>query len=251
MKIAVSAASSQLGHAVLHELLSLADAGNIVAIARTPAKVDMPGIEKRAGDYTSLESMAEALSGIDTLVIISAPVGDWDRVLLHRNVINAARQAGVRKILFTSVIGGDTKDLPPEVPAVAKRLWPALERIEAVFAWPGIGRLLFESISKRDYPVMLAILLMVSATVVVANLATDIGADWDVLQVWVTAAEPAGDGAGLAEARMNPARRRVDQLRQRIDVGAAQLFELALHQDYLQEALLVGRQLFAVSGQGF
>jgi peptide/nickel transport system permease protein len=46
--------------------------------------------------------------------------------------------------------------------------------IEAVFAWPGIGRLLYESIAKRDYPVMLAILLMVSATVVVANLLTDI-----------------------------------------------------------------------------
>ena len=46
--------------------------------------------------------------------------------------------------------------------------------IEAVFAWPGIGRLLFESISRRDYPVMLAILLMVSATVVVANLVTDV-----------------------------------------------------------------------------
>lgn len=46
--------------------------------------------------------------------------------------------------------------------------------IEAVFAWPGIGRLLYESISRRDYPVMLAILLMVSASVVVANLLTDI-----------------------------------------------------------------------------
>jgi peptide/nickel transport system permease protein len=46
--------------------------------------------------------------------------------------------------------------------------------IEAVFAWPGIGRLLYESISKRDYPVMLAILLMVSVTVVIANLVTDI-----------------------------------------------------------------------------
>jgi peptide/nickel transport system permease protein len=46
--------------------------------------------------------------------------------------------------------------------------------IEAVFAWPGIGRLLFESISRRDYPVMLAILLMVSATVVLANLVTDV-----------------------------------------------------------------------------
>ena len=46
--------------------------------------------------------------------------------------------------------------------------------IEAVFGWPGIGRLLYESISRRDYPVMLAILLMVSVTVVLANLATDI-----------------------------------------------------------------------------
>jgi peptide/nickel transport system substrate-binding protein len=34
--------------------------------------------------------------------------------------------------LFTSVVGGETKELPPEVPAVSKRLWPALERVEAV-----------------------------------------------------------------------------------------------------------------------
>ncbi len=47
-----------------------------------------------------------------------------------------------------------------------------------MFAWPGIGRLLVESISRRDYPVMLAILLMVSTTVVLANLATDIVHRW-------------------------------------------------------------------------
>lgn len=46
--------------------------------------------------------------------------------------------------------------------------------IETVFAWPGIGRLLFDSITKRDYPVMTGILLMVSFTVVVANLLTDL-----------------------------------------------------------------------------
>jgi peptide/nickel transport system permease protein len=46
--------------------------------------------------------------------------------------------------------------------------------IETVFGWPGIGRLLFESISRRDYPVMTAILLLVSATVVVVNLITDV-----------------------------------------------------------------------------
>lgn len=46
--------------------------------------------------------------------------------------------------------------------------------IETVFGWPGIGRLLFTSISARDYPVMVGILLLISTTVVIANLVTDI-----------------------------------------------------------------------------
>lgn len=46
--------------------------------------------------------------------------------------------------------------------------------IETVFSWPGIGRLLFDSITKRDYPVMTGILLLVSFTVVIANLLTDL-----------------------------------------------------------------------------
>ncbi len=46
--------------------------------------------------------------------------------------------------------------------------------IETVFGWPGIGRLLFDSITKRDYPVLTAILLLISITVVLANLLTDL-----------------------------------------------------------------------------
>lgn len=46
--------------------------------------------------------------------------------------------------------------------------------IETVFSWPGIGRLLYDSITKRDYPVMTGILLMISICVVLANLLTDI-----------------------------------------------------------------------------
>jgi peptide/nickel transport system permease protein len=46
--------------------------------------------------------------------------------------------------------------------------------IETVFGWPGIGRLLFDSITSRDYPTMMGILLLISFTVVLANLATDI-----------------------------------------------------------------------------
>jgi peptide/nickel transport system permease protein len=46
--------------------------------------------------------------------------------------------------------------------------------IETVFGWPGIGRLLYTSIAARDYPVMIGILLLISATVIVANFVTDI-----------------------------------------------------------------------------
>jgi ABC-type dipeptide/oligopeptide/nickel transport system permease component len=45
---------------------------------------------------------------------------------------------------------------------------------ETVFAWPGIGRLTYESIVARDYPVLLGILIMIGVLVVIANILTDI-----------------------------------------------------------------------------
>jgi len=45
---------------------------------------------------------------------------------------------------------------------------------ETVFSWPGMGRLLFESLGLRDYPVLLGINIFVSAMVIIADLAVDI-----------------------------------------------------------------------------
>jgi ABC-type dipeptide/oligopeptide/nickel transport system permease component len=45
---------------------------------------------------------------------------------------------------------------------------------ETVFAWDGIGRLLVESIEKRDYPVTQACVLVIALTYVIVNLLTDI-----------------------------------------------------------------------------
>jgi peptide/nickel transport system permease protein len=45
---------------------------------------------------------------------------------------------------------------------------------ETVFAWPGLGRLIFEAILHRDYPVMLGGLLLTSVFVVVGNLLADL-----------------------------------------------------------------------------
>jgi peptide/nickel transport system permease protein len=45
---------------------------------------------------------------------------------------------------------------------------------ETVFAWPGVGRLIFDATLHRDYPVVLGGLLLVSVCVVVGNLLADL-----------------------------------------------------------------------------
>ena len=45
---------------------------------------------------------------------------------------------------------------------------------ETVFAWPGIGRLMFEALAQRDYAVLLGVFFISSAMVIILNLLTDI-----------------------------------------------------------------------------
>ena len=49
---------------------------------------------------------------------------------------------------------------------------------ETVFAWPGVGRLTFDAIFARDYPVLMGILIVIGVTVVIANILTDIAYSW-------------------------------------------------------------------------
>jgi peptide/nickel transport system permease protein len=45
---------------------------------------------------------------------------------------------------------------------------------ETVFAWPGIGRLMFDALVQRDYQLLLGVFFISSAMVVLFNLVTDI-----------------------------------------------------------------------------
>ncbi|TYS67778.1 ABC transporter permease [Sutcliffiella horikoshii] len=47
-------------------------------------------------------------------------------------------------------------------------------QIETVFSWPGLGRLMYEALNNRDYPLLQGIFLIVSVCVVLANLCADI-----------------------------------------------------------------------------
>lgn len=45
---------------------------------------------------------------------------------------------------------------------------------EGIFAWPGMGSLFIDSLNSRDYPVLLAMLVLSGTLVIVFNLIADI-----------------------------------------------------------------------------
>ena len=47
-------------------------------------------------------------------------------------------------------------------------------QVETVFSWPGIGRLMYEAVQKRDYPVLQGSFLLLAISVIVANLVADL-----------------------------------------------------------------------------
>lgn len=67
--------------------------------------------------------------------------------------------------------------LPPVVAMLGVRLGAVLGGsvvVESVFAWPGVGQLLLESVMARDYPVVLAAATLMAFGYVLANFLTDL-----------------------------------------------------------------------------
>lgn len=105
MTFAVTAVSGQLGREIARKLIELTDVGPVIGLARSPEKVTDLGIEVRPGDYDQPEQLETSLQGVDALVIVSGMAPPEDRIQQHRNVIDAARAAGVQKLVYTSIIG--------------------------------------------------------------------------------------------------------------------------------------------------
>ena len=98
--IAITGATGQFG-AIALDLLKAKHA-NVIALVRNPAKIS--GVETRKFDYSKTEGQVEALQGVDTLILVSSnEVGQ--RAVQHNNVIESAKKAGVKHIIYTSLLG--------------------------------------------------------------------------------------------------------------------------------------------------
>jgi NAD(P)H dehydrogenase (quinone) len=112
-QILVTGASGQLGRLVIDDLLKTTPAAQVAALVRNSeagADLSARGVRVFVGDYEKPETLDAALAGVDRLLLISSnAVGQ--RVPQHRNVIEAARRAGVKLLAYTSVLHADTSAL--------------------------------------------------------------------------------------------------------------------------------------------
>ncbi len=103
--ILITGANGHLGGLIIDSLLAKKTGKSIAALVRTEEKgaaLKAKGVELRIGDYTDKAALAQAVKGIDTLLLISSGSLE-NRVQQHANVIDAAKEAGVGQILYTSI----------------------------------------------------------------------------------------------------------------------------------------------------
>jgi NAD(P)H dehydrogenase (quinone) len=104
--LAITGATGHLGQATIKALLPKVPATDIVAVVRDPQKapdLQQQGVQVRRGDYNDAAALVAAFQGVDTVLLISG-TDLAHRTQQHKQVIDAAKQAGVQRLVYTSVV---------------------------------------------------------------------------------------------------------------------------------------------------
>ncbi|SFB14473.1 MULTISPECIES: SDR family oxidoreductase [unclassified Bacillus (in: firmicutes)] len=107
MKLLVTGATGKLGTKIVDALLKTVPANQLAVSVRNPEKAEgikTRGVEVRQGDFDRPETLDTAFKGIDRLLIISADGDNETRIRQHTNAVAAAERAGVKFIVYTSIV---------------------------------------------------------------------------------------------------------------------------------------------------
>jgi peptide/nickel transport system permease protein len=118
------------------------------------------------------------------LVLATLEIAGWSRFVRSsllevaaQDYVRTARAKGAaqRIVVYRHMLRNALLPLITLIGLQAGRLVGGALVTEVVFAWPGMGRLLSESLAARDYPVVMAAFMIMAVLVVLGNLLADIG----------------------------------------------------------------------------
>jgi peptide/nickel transport system permease protein len=143
----------------------------------------------------NMSSAGQELSGLDHLldvmshlvlpavtlgIVYLAQITRLTRTLmlnvLGENFITTARAKGLRegKVIYGHALRNALLPVITIIGADVGMLLSGSVLVETVFAWPGLGRLMIDSLAMRDYPVLMGLFLLISISVVGVNFITDV-----------------------------------------------------------------------------
>lgn len=104
MTILVTGATGRVGHQVVEQLVKRN--ARVRVLVRDPAKAGFPaGVEVAKGDMLDIDSLRAAFTGVKTLFLLNAVAGDeFTQALI---TLNIARESGVERVVYLSVINAD------------------------------------------------------------------------------------------------------------------------------------------------
>jgi len=109
--ILVTGATGALGSATIDELLKHRSPSEVAGLVRQHSKAQAliaRGVTVRIGSYEDTVALERALENVEKVMLVSAPDPNG-RIHQHRNVLQAAKKAGIRHFVYTGFANGDVK----------------------------------------------------------------------------------------------------------------------------------------------
>ena len=189
--------SAQRPHGLLNQLVSVISIAGyaapvfwtglmlLVLFASVWPVLPVAGMSDPAYPSTGLAHVADVAKHLvlpaATLAIVY--VAQYSRLMrasmiesLQADYVRTARAKGLpeRRVVLKHALRNALIPLVTMVGLQFGQIFAGAVLVETVFDWPGLGRLAFDSILRRDYPTLLGILFFSAILVIVANLLTDI-----------------------------------------------------------------------------